>query len=81
MKKFLLSLLGGVIIGGIICSIFMDYQNSNYVVQYFGEEEKEVKEWDFMYISQAGFVILATTLLIYFSWGVVEKRVDKDNEM
>ncbi|MEI2468813.1 hypothetical protein ACIQX3_24480 [Peribacillus frigoritolerans] len=82
MKKFLLSLLGGVIIGGIICYIFMDYESASYVIQDFdGQKEKEVKEWDFMYITQAGFIILAITLLFYFSWGIIEKRMDKDQKM
>ncbi|ASS95565.1 hypothetical protein [Peribacillus simplex] len=79
MKKFLLSILGGVLIGVIICYFFMDYETSNYVIQnYNGLDEKEIKEWDFSYITQAGFIILITTLLIYFSWVVVEKRVDKN---
>ncbi|MFJ7755834.1 hypothetical protein ACQKGI_21590 [Peribacillus muralis] len=79
MKKFIVSLLVGVIIGGIICYIFMDYQNSNYVIQDFnGHEEKVMKEWDFMYITQAGFIILGTTLMIFLSWRTVEKRIDKD---
>ncbi|PEZ82962.1 MULTISPECIES: hypothetical protein [Bacillaceae] len=79
MTKFLLSILGGVLIGGIICYLFMDYETSNYVIQnYYGLDEKEIKEWDFSYITQAGFIILITTLLIYFSWVVVEKRVDKN---
>lgn len=57
----------------------MDYETSNYVIQnYNGLDEKEIKEWDFSYITQAGFIILITTLLIYFSWVVVEKRVDKN---
>lgn len=57
----------------------MDYETSNYVIQnYYGLDEKEIKEWDFSYITQAGFIILITTLLIYFSWVVVEKRVDKN---
>ncbi len=82
LKKFLLSLLVGVIIGGIICCVFMDYETSNYVIQDFnGQEEKEIKEWDFMYITQAGFIILAITLLFYFSWGVMAKRMDKDQKM
>jgi hypothetical protein len=51
----------------------------NYVIQnYNGYEEKEIKEWDFSYITQAGFIILITTLLIYFSWVVVEKHIDKN---
>ncbi|MFE5426357.1 hypothetical protein [Peribacillus simplex] len=79
MTKFLLSILGGVIIGGISCYFFMDYETSNYVIQnYNGLDEKEIKEWDFSYITQAGLIILITTLLIYFSWVVVEKRVDKN---
>ncbi|MGE7904801.1 hypothetical protein ACQKNS_10445 [Peribacillus sp. NPDC094092] len=79
MKKFLLSLLGGVIIGGIICYVFMDYETSNYIIQnYNGLDEKEIKEWDFSYITQAGFIILITTLLIYFSWVVLEKRANKN---
>lgn len=57
----------------------MDYETANYVIQnYNGLEEKEIKEWDFSYITQAGFIILITTLLIYFSWVVVEKRIDKN---
>ncbi|MCK2001017.1 hypothetical protein ACQKGD_24805 [Peribacillus frigoritolerans] len=79
MKKYLLSIVGGVLIGGIICYFFMDYETANYVIQnYNGLEEKEIKEWDFSYITQAGFIILITTLLIYFSWVVVEKRIDKN---
>ncbi|GAB6256957.1 hypothetical protein [Peribacillus sp. NPDC055009] len=79
MKKFLLSLLGGVIIGGIISCVFMDYETSNYIIQnYNGLDEKEIKEWDFSYITQAGFIILITTLFIYFSLVVLEKRVDKN---
>lgn len=55
----------------------MDYETANYVIQnYNGLEEKEIKEWDFSYITQAGFIILINTLLIYFSWVVVEKRKD-----
>ncbi|MEK4539160.1 hypothetical protein NST21_28205 [Peribacillus sp. FSL K6-1552] len=82
MKKFLLSLLVGVIIGGIICYVFMDYETSNYIIQnYKGQDEKEVREWDFAYITQAGFIILITTLLIYFSWDALKKRVDKDSKM
>ncbi|WP_141993214.1 hypothetical protein [Bacillus sp. B4EP4a] len=79
IDKVLLSILGGVLIGGIICYLFMDYETSNYVIQnYYGLDEKEIKEWDFSYITQAGFIILITTLLIYFSWVVVEKRIDKN---
>ncbi|MGW8423969.1 hypothetical protein ACWGJQ_00505 [Peribacillus simplex] len=79
MKKFLLSFLGGVIIGGIICEVFMDYETSNYVIQNFnGLDDKEIKEWDFSYITQAGFIILIITLLIYLSWVVLEKRADKN---
>ncbi|MFE4705392.1 hypothetical protein [Peribacillus simplex] len=79
MKKFLLSLLGGVIIGGIICYVFLEYETSNYIIQnYNGLDEKEIKEWDFSYITQAGFIILITTLLIYFSWVVLKKRADKN---
>lgn len=77
MKKYLLSIVGGVLIGGIICYFFMDYETANYAIQnYNGLEEKEIKEWDFSYITQGGFIILITTLLIYFSWVVVEKRID-----
>ena len=57
----------------------MDYETSNYVIQnYYGLDEKEMKEWDFSYITQAGFIILITTFLIYFSWDTLEKRVDKN---
>lgn len=57
----------------------MDYETSNYVIQnYNGLDDKEIKEWDFSYITQAGFIVMITTLLIYFSWVVLEKRADKN---
>lgn len=60
MKKYLLSIVGGVLIGEIICYFFMDYETANYAIQnYNGLEEKEIKEWDFSYITQSGFIIIA----------------------
>ncbi|MCA1041558.1 hypothetical protein LCM00_18735 [Bacillus infantis] len=48
MKKFFLSLTGGILLGGILSYFFLDYEDSNYVLlNYYGEDKKIVKEWDF----------------------------------
>jgi Na+-driven multidrug efflux pump len=74
MKKVFLSLLGGLIIGGIISYIFLDYQNSNYQIQnYYGATKKEVKEWDFEFLFNATGIALATSMIIYLLWTFFEK--------
>ncbi|OCA92617.1 hypothetical protein A8F95_02675 [Bacillus wudalianchiensis] len=75
MKKILLSLLGGIIIGGSISYFFLDYEDSNYVIlNYFGVDKKTVREWDFQFISNAGFIIIGVSILIYLIWTLFEKR-------
>jgi phage shock protein PspC (stress-responsive transcriptional regulator) len=75
MKKLLLSLIGGILIGGIISYLILDYKNSNYVIlNYFGVDKKTVREWDFQFISNAGFIIAGVSISIYLIWTFFEKK-------
>lgn len=77
LKKFFLSLTGGILLGGILSYIFLDYQDSSYVLlNYYGEDKKIVKEWDFQFISNAGFIIIGLSVLIYLIWTYFERRSD-----
>lgn len=75
MKKKFLSLLSGLILGGLISFTFMDYQNSNYTIRnYYGLSEKIVKEWDIYFLINASIIIVATSFVIYMAWSLIEKR-------
>jgi hypothetical protein len=75
MKKAFLSLLGGILIGSIISYLFLEYKDSNYEIRnYYGIDSKIVKEWDFEFISNAGFIIAGVSILIFLIWTFVEKK-------
>jgi uncharacterized membrane protein YukC len=77
LKKTILSLAGGILLGGLISYFFLDYQDSNYVIRnYHGIDKKIVKEWDFQFISNAGFIILGISVVIYLIWTYFEKKFD-----
>ncbi|OEH92536.1 hypothetical protein [Bacillus solimangrovi] len=78
MKKILLSLLGGSIVGGIICYIFLDYQNSNYIIRhYYGSPTFEVRELDYDYLFNATVIIVFSSILISLIWSFFEKKSGK----
>ncbi|PLR71163.1 hypothetical protein CYJ37_20525 [Bacillus sp. UMB0728] len=75
LKKFFLSLTGGILLGGILSYFFLDYEDSNYVLlNYYGADKKIVKEWDFQFISNAGFIIIGLSVLIFLIWTYFERR-------
>ncbi len=75
MKKIFLSLLGGLILGVIISVILWDYQSWNYEIQnYYGTGTKEVKEWDFEFLTNATSIIIVVSILIFLIWTFIEKK-------
>jgi hypothetical protein len=55
--------------------LILDYKNSNYVIfNYFGVDKKTVREGDFQFISNAGFIIGVVSISIYMIWTFVEKK-------
>ncbi|RHW36086.1 hypothetical protein D1B31_18585 [Neobacillus notoginsengisoli] len=75
MKKKILSLLSGLILGGLISYTFMDYESSNYIIKnYYGLPEKEVKEFDIYYLFNATLIVLITSFVIYVLWSLIDKK-------
>jgi hypothetical protein len=75
MKKAFLSLLGGILMGGLISYLFLEYKDSNYEIRnYYGIDSKIVKEWDFEFISNVGFIVFGVSILIFLIWTFVEKK-------
>jgi hypothetical protein len=75
LKKLLLSLLAGIIIGGILASVFFDYHNSNYEIRnYYGQNSKIVKELDFNFISNAGAIMLGISICTFILWTYIERK-------
>jgi len=75
MKKFSLSIFAGLIIGGFISSIFMDYKNQGYeIMNYHGIETLKVNELDFNFLFNVTIIVFTLSILIFISWTLIEKR-------
>ena len=75
MKKFPLSLLGGVIIGLIVSFLLMDYEDIRYEVRNLGGiESRWIRELDFDFIFNASSLVIGISILIFVIWDFVEKR-------
>lgn len=67
--KIFLSLLGGLIIGGLLSFVFLDYQNQDYTIQnYYGIDNHTVKELDFNFMFKATLIIGGVSIMIYLIW-------------
>lgn len=75
MNKLVLSILAGIIIGGLLSFLFMDYQNQGYeITDYHGIESFKVNELDFNFLFYATIIVIILSVLIYISWTLVEKN-------
>ena len=75
MNKFVLSILAGIIIGGLLSFLFMDYQNQGYeITDYHGIESFKVNELDFNFLFNATIIVVILSVLIFISWTLVEKN-------
>ncbi|TDL31503.1 hypothetical protein E2R51_14170 [Jeotgalibacillus sp. S-D1] len=78
MKKFSLSLIGGVIIGLFLSFLLMDYEDIRYDIQGLGGiESRTIREMDFDFVFNASFIIVGISILIFVIWTVVEKKSDE----
>jgi hypothetical protein len=73
MKKAFLSLLCGILIGGIISYVLPEYKVSKYEIRNY-IDSKIVTEWDFEIIPNTGFIMAGVSILIYLIWTYVEKK-------
>lgn len=75
MKKFSLSILAGLIIGGYISSLFMDYKNQGYeIMNYYGIETFKVNELDFDFLFNSSIIVIALSILFFIIWTLIEKK-------
>ena len=78
MKKFSLSLLGGIIIGLILSFLLMDYENIQYEVRDLaGIESRMIREMDFDFAFNASILVIGISILIFVTWTYVEKKTDE----
>ena len=80
MRKILVSLFFGLLIGGLISSFFLDYQDNSYeILNYYGVDKMTVKEWDWDFIVDAGILVFLIAVFCFIIWTVIEKRKNKSN--
>lgn len=75
MRKLLLSLLGGTIIGLIVSFTLMDYRDIKYEIRNQGGiESRWIREMDFDFVFNASALIIGISVLIFVVWTFIEKR-------
>lgn len=78
MKKFFLSLSGGIIIGLIVSFSLMEYENIKYEVRNLGGiESRWIREMDFDFAFNASVLVIGISILIFVIWTFVEKKLDE----
>ncbi|WP_211654880.1 hypothetical protein [Planococcus alpniumensis] len=77
MRKFFLSIVGGVVIGLILSFSFMDYESSwAHHIQRAGADQV-VQEMDFDFVFTASLLVLVSSALIFAVWSFIEKKKDE----
>ncbi|AND41464.1 hypothetical protein [Cytobacillus oceanisediminis] len=78
MKKTLISLAGGLILGLISSILILNYNGWTYIHHNKnGEVEKVINELDFNLLTNSLLLIFASTILIYVLISFFEKRKNK----
>ncbi|MGM0897017.1 MAG: hypothetical protein ACQEV0_03905 [Bacillota bacterium] len=74
MKKFFLSIVGGVVLGLILSFSFMEYESSwTHHIQRAGVDQV-VEEMDFDFVFNASLLVLGISVLIFAVWSFIEKK-------
>lgn len=82
MKKTLISLIGGLVIGGITSIIFLDYKSSSYQIRnYYGIDIFKVGELDFDFLWNASVIVAMFSIFIFFSWRFIDKKFKKSKHI
>jgi|GEM_PF-2462150 len=74
MKKFALSLVGGIVIGLILSFVFWDYQGFTYEILNQAGIDRTISEMDFDFVFKASLLSLVATILIYLLWNFFDKK-------
>lgn len=76
MRKFSISILGGIIIGLILSSVLMDYEVIKYEIRdQAGIESRWVSEMDFNFVFNASMLVFGVAILIFIVWSFVERKI------
>ena len=77
MKKFFLSIVGGLLIGLILSFSFMDYESSwSHHIQRAGVDQM-VEEMNFDFVFTASLLVVGISILIFAVWSFIEKKKDE----
>ncbi|MCL6572925.1 MAG: hypothetical protein K6T88_14775 [Bacillus sp. (in: Bacteria)] len=77
MKKFSLSLLGGIIIGLIVSFLLLDYEDIRYeVLNLGGIKSRWIREMDLDFAFNASILVIGISILIFVIWTFVEKKLN-----
>ncbi|MDN5709390.1 MAG: hypothetical protein L0G95_08115 [Planococcus sp. (in: firmicutes)] len=77
MKKFFISIMGGIVLGLILSFSFMDYESSwTHHIQRAGVDQV-VQEMDFDFVFTASILITVSSALIFAVWSFIEKKKDE----
>ncbi|MCT8140268.1 hypothetical protein H1D32_22745 [Anaerobacillus sp. CMMVII] len=80
MKKTLYSFLCGIIFGGLISFLTLDWENRIFKNEHhYGGEPKMVTDIDILFFSDVLLIIVAVTFFIYLAWTFTEKRTRNNN--
>ncbi|MBU9673315.1 hypothetical protein KQ939_00340 [Planococcus sp. CP5-4] len=77
MKKFFISIAGGLALGLLLSFSFMDYESSwAHHIQRAGVDQV-VQEMDFDFVFIASLLVLGISALIFAVWSFIEKKKDE----
>ncbi|MEZ0482119.1 hypothetical protein [Planococcus sp. SSTMD024] len=77
MKKFFLSIAGGLVLGLMLSFSVMEYDSSwTHHIQRAGVDQV-VGEMDFDFVFTASLLVLGISVLIFAVWSFIEKKKDE----
>jgi hypothetical protein len=68
----------GIVIGGLISYLLLDYQDQSYEIKNYYGADKSVTEWDWVTISYTGTIIIIVSILCSVIWTFIEKEKLRD---
>ncbi|AIY05460.1 hypothetical protein Plano_1495 [Planococcus sp. PAMC 21323] len=78
MKKFFVSLFGGLLIGLPLAFWWIGYETISYSqLNVTGVDEVIVREMDFDFVFYASLLVVAIAAIIYFVWSFISKKRDE----
>lgn len=74
MKKILLSITGGLLLGLTLSFVFWDYRGSTYEVKNQAGVNRTISEMDFDFIFRSSLLVIGTAVIIYLIWSYINKK-------